>query len=317
MSIKWRAPFLELLTLIIILLQTSYAGAECPVGNVVEVYPSGWHNNIAPSTDWSTCTNTGPQMQPPNREWYVRWENCITGETVSKSHLYTNSIDTTNPPLDVEPCCDRQQAISNADSECGEGAWNWTDEWNCEFECEQPCDQEEARSNARQTCGDYWQWTDQNNCEWDCEPCGQEKAIADQICGGIGRYTMDMETCEYDCDQCPNDPNKTEPGICGCGVPDTDSDGDGTPDCNDNCPDDPAKTEPGVCGCGVADTDSDGDGTPDCNDNCPSDPNKTEPGICGCGIPDTDSDGDGIPDCIDIDDEDNFGDEDGNNNRDC
>ena len=37
-------------------------------------------------------------------------------------------------------------------------------------------------------------------------------------------------------DRCPNDPNKTQPGICGCGVADTDSDGDDTPDCNDNCP---------------------------------------------------------------------------------
>jgi hypothetical protein len=37
-------------------------------------------------------------------------------------------------------------------------------------------------------------------------------------------------------DQCPDDPNKTEPGICGCGVADTDTDGDGTPDCNDQCP---------------------------------------------------------------------------------
>lgn len=30
----------------------------------------------------------------------------------------------------------------------------------------------------------------------------------------------------------------------------TDSDGDGTPDCEDSCPDDPAKTEPGESGCG-------------------------------------------------------------------
>ncbi|SPD75017.1 exported hypothetical protein [uncultured Desulfobacterium sp.] len=35
-------------------------------------------------------------------------------------------------------------------------------------------------------------------------------------------------------DNCPDDSNKTEPGECGCGTPDTDSDGDGIPDCKDN-----------------------------------------------------------------------------------
>ena len=103
-----------------------------------------------------------------------------------------------------------------------------------------------------------------------------------------------------DCnDLCPEDPYKTNPGICGCGVPDTDSDGDGVVDCIDLCPDDPYKTQPGDCGCGVPDTDSDGDGVADCNDRCPGDPNKSAPGVCGCGVPDTDSDGDGAADCID------------------
>jgi hypothetical protein len=100
-------------------------------------------------------------------------------------------------------------------------------------------------------------------------------------------------------DQCPDDPNKIAPGICGCGVADTDSDNDGTPDCHDACPSDPGKINPGACGCGVADTDSDNDGTPDCNDLCPSDPSKTAPGACGCGVADTDSDGDGISNCRD------------------
>ncbi|MHC4443470.1 MAG: LamG-like jellyroll fold domain-containing protein, partial [Planctomycetota bacterium] len=102
-----------------------------------------------------------------------------------------------------------------------------------------------------------------------------------------------------DCDECPNDPNKTEPGICGCGIADTDSDNDNTPDCNDGCSNDPNKTDPGICGCGIADTDSDNDGTPDCNDGCSNDPNKIDPGTCGCGTPDTDSDNDGTPDCND------------------
>jgi hypothetical protein len=34
-------------------------------------------------------------------------------------------------------------------------------------------------------------------------------------------------------DQCPDDPDKRQPGQCGCGTPDTDGDGDGTADCNE------------------------------------------------------------------------------------
>ena len=91
-------------------------------------------------------------------------------------------------------------------------------------------------------------------------------------------------------DNCHIDPNKLEPGICGCGIADVDTDGDGTPDCNDNCPDDPGKIEPGSCGCGIADVDTDGEGTLDCNDSCDDDPNKTQPGICGCNVQDIDTD---------------------------
>ena len=45
-----------------------------------------------------------------------------------------------------------------------------------------------------------------------------------------------------------------------------DSDGDGTNDCDDLCPNDPNKTQPGTCGCSIVDKDSDGDGTLDCED---------------------------------------------------
>jgi len=73
-----------------------------------------------------------------------------------------------------------------------------------------------------------------------------------------------------DCDGCPADPNKTDPGQCGCGTSETDSDSDGTPNCIDGCPNDPGKTDPGICGCGVSDIlDADGDGVPDCVDQCP------------------------------------------------
>jgi hypothetical protein len=119
-------------------------------------------------------------------------------------------------------------------------------------------------------------------------------------CGcGVSDTDSDSDGTPDCIDGCPDDPDKTEPGDCGCGVSDNDSDSDGTPDCIDGCPDDPDKTEPGLCGCGVSDADSDSDGTPDCVDGCPDDPDKTEPGVCGCGVSDADSDGDGIPDCND------------------
>jgi hypothetical protein len=98
-------------------------------------------------------------------------------------------------------------------------------------------------------------------------------------------------------DQCPNDPNKTVPGVCGCGVADTNSDGDSAYDCQETCDNDPAKTSPGVCGCGTADTNSDGDSAYDCQETCDNDPAKTSPGVCGCGSPDTDGDGDGLYVC--------------------
>ena len=53
-------------------------------------------------------------------------------------------------------------------------------------------------------------------------------------------------------DSCPDDPTKIEPGVCGCGVPDTDSDEDGTLDC--------------------LDSDDDNDGIADENDNFPNVP---------------------------------------------
>ena len=117
--------------------------------------------------------------------------------------------------------------------------------------------------------------------------------------GGELIVTHDVTVTGEVVDNCPDDPDKIEPGVCGCGVPDTDTDTDGTPDCIDNCPDDINKTEPGICGCGVADTDTDLDGTADCNDGCPADENKTAPGDCGCGEVDTDTDSDGTADCID------------------
>jgi len=78
-------------------------------------------------------------------------------------------------------------------------------------------------------------------------------------------------------DNCPSVPNTDQ----------ADSDGDSVGDACDSCPDDPNKIAPGICGCGVGDTDTDNDGTPDCHDLCPTDPNKTAPGVCDCGVADS------------------------------
>ena len=50
-------------------------------------------------------------------------------------------------------------------------------------------------------------------------------------------------------DECPFNPDLIIKGSCNCAGTNPDTDGDGTWDCQDGCPTDPNKTEPGECGC--------------------------------------------------------------------
>ncbi|MBN1656541.1 MAG: C-type lectin domain-containing protein [Deltaproteobacteria bacterium] len=149
----------------------------------------------------------------------------------------------------------------------------------------------------------YANWSDEEPAgDADADDCAEISTAGswnDADCDDAWHFV-----CEVSPDLCPDDDEKYDPGQCGCGEPDEDSDLDGFADCNDLCPDDSAKTEPGICGCGFEDSqeDRDDDGTPNCNDACPDDPEKTDPGACGCGKAEdgsSDSDGDGTADCLD------------------
>jgi hypothetical protein len=79
-----------------------------------------------------------------------------------------------------------------------------------------------------------------------CLPAGVCGVMSIGSCHGQGGAPLPFTSpCEGDLDgdgvdarcgdACPDDPDKTDPGICGCNVPDTDSNGDGVPDCADSC----------------------------------------------------------------------------------
>jgi hypothetical protein len=75
----------------------------------------------------------------------------------------------------------------------------------------------------------------------DTDGDGHGAGDAVTICGNA---TVPSGYSELSDDGCPSDPGKTTPGICDCGVPDTDSDNDGVPDCKDSYPN--SNTEPTI-----------------------------------------------------------------------
>jgi len=93
------------------------------------------------------------------------------------------------------------------------------------------------------------------------EPDADGDGIADDVDNCPYTYNPDQNDVDADgvgddCDNCPDVYNPDQ----------TDSDSDGVGDECDGCPTDPNKIDPGICGCGVPDTDTESEGTPDCID---------------------------------------------------
>jgi len=146
-------------------------------------------------------------------------------------------------------------------------------------------------------------WLDNNPID----PAGQTFVVVGPLSSGThtarvrvtdGDATPETReiTREFLVDACPDDPEKIEAGVCGCGTSDTESDGDSVLDCNDICPDFDDLV------------DTDGDSVPDGCDPCPFDnPDDLDnDGVCVindvCPGHDDfqDADSDGVPDGCDM-----------------
>lgn len=72
----------------------------------------------------------------------------------------------------------------------------------------------------------------------DLSSLGQVKTVEFSVSSSdTGDYGINTPTYfaidNIEIDRCPDDPDKIDPGICGCGTSDADTDGDGIPDCDD------------------------------------------------------------------------------------
>ena len=248
----------------------------------------------------------------------------------------THNPSVLNPPECVDPCPYDPHNDRDEDGVCGPLActvpadcpddWPSCDDYPLDPDCWDECPEDPDKIGPGVCDCDNPDYDSDGDGLMDCEdPCpydpdndiDDDGACGPGDCDNPDDCPVDPPTCEDnpthpDCyDPCPEDPHKIEPGICGCGVVDYDSDGDGLMDCVDPCPYDPNNDQDadGACGPGECvnpedcpvdpPTCEDNPTHPDCYDPCPEDPDKIEPGICGCGNPDYDSDGDGEMDCID------------------
>ena len=145
-----------------------------------------------------------------------------------------------------------------------EGTWIWTPTGQTFWT---------GGENGSAVPGVYTHWESGQPSDLGGRDCMVKDAVGDGKWETRSCTTSEAFACEH-IDKCPANPQKTDPGQCGCNADDKDDDNDGKANCVDGCPNDPNKVVPGVGDCGKPETDTDGDGLPDCVDDFPGDPTK-------------------------------------------
>ncbi len=224
----------------------------------------------------NVCVDKEPEPEVDPCDQCTENQKCVEGTCVDKDP---------DPPIQLCSDTEKPKCNGNAVVTCVEGNYVPKD-----------CDDKECKNGK---CVDK---VDPNKCDPQTfKNLCEQNSVVSCVEGMLhSEFCPEGQYCEggscFDTDYCPDNPEKMAPGVCGCAMPDTDLDENGTVDCleiEDLCPDDPEKTNPGQCGCGIPET--------TCDDVvlCTENENKTVPGVCGCDADDIDSDGDGILDCID------------------
>ncbi len=164
----------------------------------------------------------------------------IHDNTITNSNTGVQfSSDSNSNILSSNYICSNTIDISDDDSNSGSGNtcdvivnWQDTGSLGCTFTCTDDSDGDGVVNDI-------------DNCPFAANP-DQENNDSDDlgdVCDNCpendnpGQEDIDSDHSGDVCDLCPNDRNKSEPGTCGCGTPDSDMDLDGEADCVDNCPD--------------------------------------------------------------------------------
>ncbi|MEZ6084679.1 MAG: hypothetical protein R3E58_12275 [Phycisphaerae bacterium] len=193
--------------------------------------------------------------------------NCIDVCTNGTGDDLDDRIDTDDDgtPDCVDECPnDKNETEAGA---CGCGVEEVDPDFDGVPDCNDNCP---LNANANQTDSDG---DGRGNA---CDACPNDANKTSVGVCGCGSPDIDSDNDgDLDCvDNCPNNSNANQ----------ADADNDGIGDVCDGCPNDSNKGEPGVCGCGVADTDSDVDGVPNCNDLCQGTPPGSAVDADGCII---------------------------------